>query len=200
MSTTSESTVTMPIRVALIGAGSMGGGMALHLAELSTYEVIAYDSWEPGLAQFTASYEEVCKNQSMIARQRSIKNLSDIASDAFVPDVVIFMVVNSKQISDILFSTINNGDTYLSTLSRNTTILIQSTCSPSDVLSIAEKIQSSYSTNPSDAPSLIDAPVSGGPVKARAGTMSIMMSQQTAPSGSDIPKYLQVLRSLSAEV
>lgn len=93
-------------------------------------------------------------------------------------------VVNSQQIHDFLFAPLggeasassqkkHRGEAcFASSLPPSATVLVMSTCSPSAVLEMHARL-AVVSAAP---PALIDAPVSGGPARARNGTLSIMLS------------------------
>lgn len=149
----------------------------------------------------TLIHPNVQFREELIASQKSLRTKDELLSafpNKSFPDVIIFMVVNSEQIHDFLFSTLSNGEIFGRLLPGITTILIMSTCSPSSILSINEKLQEINSSRVK----LIDAPVSGGPVKASEGKLSIMLSQQPNTEYSDVPGlpiYKHVLNSLSNE-
>ena len=127
--------------------------------------------------------------QQLIAKQRSINSVEDLANpfDGEAPDVVIFMVVNSDQVKDLLLS---GPSPYVKTLRNTTTVLVMSTCAPSAILEInAEKARICEG----GGCKVVDAPVSGGPVKAAAGKLSIMLSE---PSDMSSP-YVLMLKDIS---
>ena len=199
----------------VIGVGSMGKNIALWLASQSGYSVLAYDNYAPVLNQFTADYEDVLtarndmlssNRSALLSKQQKIQGVADVVSP-FVeispthsnPDVIIFMVINSSQIEEFLFTPVCNAATgttmpYIKSLDSTTSIIIMSTCSPSSIMAISDQIANSTNAS-NDRVHLIDAPVSGGPIKARAGELSIMMSQQPPFEGN--AKCLDTLKRLS---
>ena len=187
----------MATNVLIIGVGSMGSGMALHLVSLPSYNVIGFDDHSPTLHKFTSSYENSValsnpERSQLIEIQKKItiqQTHSPFPGNKFA-DIIIFMVVNSAQIEQFLFNVDESGISFASKIPSTTTILIMSTCSPSAVLSINDRLRL---INPKH-PQLIDAPVSGGPVKARDGKLSIMLSKN--PNSEKEP-YFQLLKDLS---
>jgi len=87
-------------------------------------------------------------------------------------DVVLVAVVDSAQVADVLFGTpgcpgvVNSGRDGL-------TVLLCSTIDPNDVADFATRLAPSGTT-------VIDAPISGGPARALAATMSMMLAGNPA--------------------
>lgn len=180
--------------VLTIGVGSMGSGLTLHLASLPQYSVLAFDAWAPTLAKFKENYKNTVpashpSRSELLQLQENVTSIADVTSiPNFTPDVIIFMVVNSTQVTEFLFPT------YIKTLPSTTTILIMSTISPSACHSIKNQ-SSSTMKNP---PLIIDAPVSGGPVKAGLGKLSIMLSDpETAGGAGSSDMYVNMLKDIS---
>lgn len=180
----------------------MGYGMALHLASKTEFTVLGFDEHEPTLSRFANSYSDAINlntpnRNELISIQKNIKTAKDIFTPfptTIYPDVVIFMVVNSKQIDDFLFSSVAEGKVFASLLPSSTTIIVMSTCSPSSIININDKLIAI----PNFSAKLIDAPVSGGPIKAREGKLSIMLSEANY-SAVNVSNYMNVLKSLSNE-
>jgi len=80
-------------------------------------------------------------------------------------DVVIVLVVDAAQVETVLFGT----DGVVSAGARDRIVLVSSTVDPLYLKDLAPRL--------GDAGiALLDAPVSGGPAKATAGTMTMMVS------------------------
>ena len=97
------------------------------------------------------------------------------------------MVVNSDQVKDLLLS---GPLPYAKTLPSTTTVLIMATCAPSAILEI-DAAKSKLCGG--GGCRVVDAPVSGGPVKAAAGKLSIMLSE---PEDMSLP-YVPMLKDIS---
>lgn len=84
-------------------------------------------------------------------------------------DIVLVVVVDAAQIDDVLFGA--DGVAHAAGGAR--TVMLCSTIAPQDTQRFAQRL----------APhgiALIDAPISGGPARARAGTMSMMLAAPVA--------------------
>ena len=84
-------------------------------------------------------------------------------------DIVMSIVVNAAQTRAVCFG--ENGIT--PAMRRGGIVLMCSTIAPDDTASIAAEL-ATHGIN------LIDAPISGGPVRAAAGTMSMMLAGSAA--------------------
>jgi 3-hydroxyisobutyrate dehydrogenase len=135
--------------VGIVGVGNMGGAMAAHLlAQGWTVQVhdIARDKVD-ALAALGAVPSE---NAAHAAR--------DVAA-------LVVGVVDAAQARDVLFGA--NGAA--STLRKGSAVLLCPTIAPRDVESIAAQLQAA-------GLAAIDAPMSGGPARARDGSMSLMVA------------------------
>lgn len=136
--------------VCVIGLGSMGMGAALSCikAGLNTYGV---DLNPAARAQLkNAGAVEVADSACLFAKQL---------------DAVLLLVVNANQVKQILF-----GDNALAPqLNPNTVVMVSSTISADDAKMIDAEL-TKYQLI------MLDAPVSGGAVKAASGDITIMAS------------------------
>ena len=80
-------------------------------------------------------------------------------------DVVIVLVVDAEQVDTVLFG----GDGVTTARARDRVVLVSSTVDPAYVAALAPRLSVV-------GIALLDAPVSGGPAKAAAGTMTMMVS------------------------
>ncbi|MCE0492391.1 NAD(P)-dependent oxidoreductase [Vibrio sp. DNF-1] len=135
--------------VMVIGLGSMGMGAAKSCvkAGLTTYGVDINTELLNELKAFGAEAVST--------------NASDFAS---VIDTVLLLVVNASQVKHILFT---SG--LCENLSTGTTVMVSSTISATDAKDIEVKLKEKNLI-------MLDAPVSGGAVKAAAGEMTVMAS------------------------
>jgi 3-hydroxyisobutyrate dehydrogenase-like beta-hydroxyacid dehydrogenase len=161
----------MELSLALIGLGAMGAPMARRLAANGNPPAV---------------YDAVGERAAALAEFgcRSATSPGDAARTA---DVVLLMVVNGEQVSDVLFS--DSG--VVSTLRPGGTVIVLSTIGPSAIRQISRRL----SAYPID---LIDAPVSGGVARAEAGELLIMTAGDRAVLARATP-VLDVLASQLAD-
>lgn len=157
------------MKAGLIGIGSMGMAMALNLHRKGL-PICVHDIRAEAMQAAGTAGIALCTSPAELARQTSL---------------IIVVVVNAGQIDQVLFG--DHG--ILHTASRGTTVMLCSTIAPEDTLAIADRLMKS-------GLKLIDAPISGGPVRAEAGTMSIML----AGSEDVIAPHQPVLDALSDKI
>jgi L-threonate 2-dehydrogenase len=155
--------------VGVIGAGRMGLGMVESLRRHQhTVYVYDIDPARQQLAQALGAYIVHSAPQLVAHCQQ-----------------VFLVVVNAAQIHSLL----EGDDGLLAALkqkSAGTQVFINSTIAPNDTQAIAAAIHTTGAQ-------LIDAPISGGPAKAHAGTMSMMLAAPQAALDTAMP----LLRQLS---
>lgn len=135
--------------VGIVGVGNMGGGMAAHLlAQGWTVKVRDIDSDKAGA--LAALGAEACE---------------DAAAAAQDVDGLIVCVVDADQTRDVLFG--NGGAA--ATLRKGAAVMLCPTISPRDVEQVAAQLNA-------HGLEAIDAPMSGGPARARDGSMSLMVA------------------------
>ncbi|KAL7099172.1 hypothetical protein ACP275_09G066400 [Erythranthe tilingii] len=138
-------------RIGFIGLGAMGFGMATHLVK-SNFTVLGFDVYKPTLSRFE--------------KEGGIPGSSpaEVSKDA---DVLVVMVTNESQAESVLY-----GDYgAVAALPSGASIIISSTVSPAFVSQLERRLQSEQKNL-----KLVDAPVSGGVIKAANGTLTIMAS------------------------
>ncbi|CDZ98368.1 ketose-bisphosphate aldolase class-ii family protein [Phaffia rhodozyma] len=161
-------------KVAFVGLGAMGLGMATSLIKANV-PVVGYDVYPPSLQKF----QDV--------GGKCAKSLEDAVQGA---QCLVLMVVSIQQAADIILGTSSSpgiGDL----LSPSTPILLHSTVPPSEIV----QLQSSLSKLPSK-PILIDAPVSGGTIRAAQGDLTIIVSADDH-TGSVIKSIRPVLDGMT---
>ncbi|WP_267548831.1 L-threonate dehydrogenase [Rhizobium rhizogenes] len=136
-------------KAAVIGLGSMGWGAALSLLKAG-FAVRGCDIRSDALARFTEAGGDACTTPALAAE---------------TADVILVYVINSKQVEDVVFGP--NGA--LETAKPGTVFLLCSTMAPSATTDIAERLETAGML-------VIDAPVSGGHVRALAGEITVMAS------------------------
>lgn len=137
-------------KIGFVGLGAMGQGMAASLVR-SGFRVHGYDVHPPSVEKFITS-EELSTAASSPA---------DAAEGA---DVFILMVQNAAQAEDVLFGAGKAAET----LPTGSTVILMSTVPPSFVRTLAERINALQKNI-----ALIDAPVSGGVVRAAKGELTV---------------------------
>ena len=99
------------------------------------------------------------------ARDAGMTVHASAAALASAADLVIVVVLNARQIDDVLFG----ADGVTQAHGEGKTVMICSTIAPEDMIRYAQQLQS-------HGIALIDAPISGGPARAEAGIMSMMIA------------------------
>lgn len=136
-------------RVAIVGVGNMGGGMAINLLRRG-WQVHVHDI--------------------DMARQRALKDLGAVPHDsagaaAVQAATTIVAVVNAEQCQDVLFG--RGGVAASAQLGH--TVLLCPTMGPQDCEVIATRLWPL-------GLHCVDAPMSGGPDRAANGSMSLMVA------------------------
>jgi putative dehydrogenase len=136
-------------RVGVIGTGAMGGGVVQSLVRA-------------GIS--TVARDILASAQDLAVRHGAAPSISpaDLARSC---DVVIVLVVDAAQIESVLFA----SDGAAAALASGSVVLVASTVDPAYPAALAPRLAAR-------GVMLLDAPVSGGPAKAAAGTMTMMLS------------------------
>ncbi len=132
--------------ITFVGLGSMGLPMATNLLAAG-YRVNGYDVNPAALRHLSEAGGQSCAS------------VSEACQSA---DLLILMVVNAQQARAVLFE--QGG---LLALSDQAIICLMATCSPGDVETLAAEVQLA-------GRHLVDCPVSGGVVGAKAGSLTLM--------------------------
>jgi L-threonate 2-dehydrogenase len=140
-------------RIGIVGIGAMGMAMAKNLHRKG----------------FSVSVRDVRPEAEREARTLGMQALATPAQLAAQSDLVILVVVNAQQIDDVLFG----EEGVASECMRGKTVMLCSTIAPEDTIRFAQQLSQ-------HGVSVIDAPISGGPARAEAGTMSIMLAADNA--------------------
>lgn len=160
-------------KVGFIGLGAMGLGMASCLVK-AEFPVTGFDINQKAMTEFTKS------------GGRPANTPRDTTTEA---DVLVIVVATSDQASDVLF---NPDSGALAMLPENAVILLCITASPDYVLSLESRMKEN---NRPDV-RLIDCPISGGEVRAREGTLSLLCAGKEA----DIAYIRDVLNCFASHV
>jgi 3-hydroxyisobutyrate dehydrogenase-like beta-hydroxyacid dehydrogenase len=152
--------------IGFIGIGAMGEPMSLALLRA-------------GYAVTSCPH----RNRERFERVRAqgVKEAATPADVAAAADIVIICVPDSPHVEDALFGAHGAAEG----AARGTTFIDMSTISPVATRAIAAQLQAS-------GYHFIDAPVSGGPVRAASGTLTIMVGA----SPHDFARVEPVLRAM----
>jgi len=138
-------------RIAVIGLGAMGYGVAATLARTG-FAVVGADVNPSAVARFGAEFG----NANAIGSPR------EAAADA---DVVILVVVNAAQCEAVLFGEAGA----LATTAADALVISCVTMDPAQARDIGQRIEA-------DGRAFVDAPTSGGPVRAAEGALTLLAS------------------------
>jgi len=135
--------------VGVVGVGQMGMAVAKRLLERG-YAVHTRDIRAEADAEAREAGAAVCDSPAALAA---------------TCQVVVTLVVNEGQTEEVVFGTRGVAET----LGPEATLLVSSTVSPTFVESLAGRLAER-------GLAMLDAPISGGPARARAGTISMMIA------------------------
>jgi L-threonate 2-dehydrogenase len=155
--------------VGIIGLGNMGGAMAANL--------LAH-GWPVHACDIDAS-----KTQFLM-QQGAVVHVSPAAMASKV-SLLIVCVVDGVQTQDVLFG-LNGAAQHMKS---GQTVMLCPTISPEDVEACAHKLTALGIQT-------IDAPMSGGPMRARKGSMSLMLASADAV----FEQHKNLLQTLSNQV
>jgi 3-hydroxyisobutyrate dehydrogenase len=133
--------------VAVIGLGAMGLPMALKLNE--SLPVRAYD---------------LSVQRTSLATKDGLECFSSAAEAADSSDIVVIVVRNAAQLNDALFG----SGKVAASIKAGAAVVVTSTVGIDAIKETAEKLAES-------GIELVDAPLSGGPVRARQGDLLIVV-------------------------
>jgi L-threonate 2-dehydrogenase len=139
--------------IGVIGVGNMGLGIALRLRE-------------QGLA---VSVRDIDPAREKLAEAGGCATASTPAALAAGCDLVIVVVVDARQTRDVLFG----RDGAAPALAPGSAVMLCPTIAPADVETMAAELSAL-------GQAVLDAPMSGGPVRAREGRMSLMVASSDA--------------------
>ena len=161
-----------PIRVGIVGVGAMGGAIAEHLLERG-FDVVVRDIVP-------------ARVEALVARgARRADSASDVARCAAI---VLTVVVDSAETDAVVFGDDGDGGLVAGT-TADSIIVMCSTVAPAYVTELGERLAAR-------GVALIDAPISGGPRRARDGTLSMMAA---GPEGV-IERALPVLGATASRL
>ncbi len=100
-------------------------------------------------------------------------------------EAVVILVVDAAQVEEVLFGV----DGAAAVLAAGSTVIVSSTLAPDYVETLASRLAERQLR-------MLDAPVSGGPMRARAGTMTVMVAGET----DAYQRYADLLAKISGKV
>lgn len=143
----------MSLSIGFVGLGAMGMGMAQNLVK-NGFAVHAYDRRPEAITALTD------------VGGKAATSVADAATEA---DVFVIVVVNAQQAEDVLYGEGNA----VASLPKGAAVMLCSTVSAEFARELATRLEES-------GLHFLDSPISGGPVKAASGDMSIMASGKPA--------------------
>lgn len=161
--------MTAPGTVGIVGVGNMGGGMAGRLLD---------QGWRVQACDLDAD-----KVAALVAQGARAAGTPAAAADGC--DTLIVCVVDARQCEDVLFG----ADGAAAALRPGRAVLLCPTIAPGDVERIAARLAGL-------GLAAVDAPMSGGPARARDGTMSLMV----ACAGEVFERERPLLETLGAKL
>jgi polar amino acid transport system ATP-binding protein len=142
-----------PLRIGIVGIGAMGLSIARNLRSRG-HTLLVRDIRADAEREARTLGMQVCESPCLLAQ---------------ACDIVIVVVVDAAQIESVLF-----GDAGVASAKGGaTTVMLCSTIAPNDAVAFAQRLAS-------QGIATIDAPISGGPARALAGTMSMMVAGPAA--------------------
>lgn len=159
-------------KVGLIGLGAMGSGMAGSLRRAG-FDLYVFDIRQGVAKKFCEAGGTPCT---------SIQELGSIC------DVVISVVVNAAQTEEVLFGTATSSG-LVDSLRPGSVFIMCSTVDPNISIAFESRLANKDIL-------YVDAPISGGSIKAASGEMTMM----TSASNSAYEKVNDILQAISGKV
>ena len=156
------------MKVALIGVGNMGLGMALRLCERG----------------HTLRVHDLLPKRMALAAATGAQHFASAAAAAEGCDLAIIVVVDATQTEAVLFG----PQGIVQSLKAGADVMLCPTIAPDDVERFAARLAD-------HGLGCLDAPMSGGPARARDGSMSLML----AGPESLLQRHAQLLADLSSQ-
>lgn len=157
-------------RIGVIGIGAMGMAIARNLRSKGYLPVVRDIRSEPEL----------------LASEERMEVAASPAAVVTQSELVLVVVVDAAQIEQVLFGADGLVQGVIENKLQDRTVLLCSTIAPEDSASFAQRLRTHGITT-------IDAPISGGPARAEAGTMSMMLAGEPAL----LARHAAVLEALS---
>jgi 3-hydroxyisobutyrate dehydrogenase len=136
-------------KVGIVGVGNMGGGIAAHLLD---------QGWQVQVHDIDAAKARLFEAKGAAARTSAAQAATEVVA-------LVVCVVDAQQVEDVLFG----PQGAVQAMREGQAVLLCPTIAPQDV----ERFAARLTERGIDA---IDAPMSGGPARARDGSMSLMVA------------------------
>ena len=163
-------------RIGIIGIGAMGLAMARNL-HARAYPLLVRDIAPRAVAEAAALGIQACDTPAALAARC---------------DVLVIVVVDAAQIEDVLFGpggVVHAAPAAPLTREHPLAVMVCSTIAAHDTEGFAERLKA-------HAVDLMDAPISGGPVRAADGSLSMMLACEPAL----LARHDTLLRDLAAKL
>lgn len=141
----------MTKRIGILGVGAVGRPLAAHLLRVG-YPVITCVHRKP------APVEE--------RKQQGAEVVANPAEVAAASDIILILVPDAPQVEEVCFG--ERGIVAGKQSGQDLTVIVMSTVAPTARQSIGQRLQE-------QGIGVLDAPVSGGPTRAAAGELTIMV-------------------------
>jgi putative dehydrogenase len=148
------------LRIGVIGTGAMGGGVVQSLVRA-------------GITPFARDIRRDAQERAVRHGAAPTGSPAELSRHC---EVIVVLVVDAAEVETVLFG----ADGVISGPAHGRIVLVSSTVDPAYVAQLAPRL----------APhgiALLDAPVSGGPAKAAAGTMTMLASGDAGAFGTVRP-------------
>ena len=155
--------------IGMVGVGNMGGAMAAHLLE---------QGWPVQVCDLDAVKVEALQSLGAVARPDAAQAVRGCAA-------LIVCVVDAEQTREVLFGPGGAA----AAMQPGQAVLLCPTMAPQDIEEFALRLAGR-------GIAAIDAPMSGGPARARDGSMSLMVACEDA----DFERHRALLEALSRKV
>lgn len=139
----------MKPRIGMVGVGAMGLAIARRLRSRG----------------FALTAHDIDPARTRLAARAGVQIAESPAAVAQHSQIVLSVVVDAHQTERVIFG--RNG--LLQSIRRGSVLMVCSTLAPAYVAGVARRL-GAYRV------SVLDTPMSGGPARARAGTMSLMLA------------------------
>lgn len=159
----------MTKKVGFVGIGNMGWGMASNLAK-AKLDLWVFDTDVNRVDKFAAEFG--CKGTV------DLKNLSDC-------DVIVTMLPTGAIVRDVLVGG-NDGASFASSLKKGSIVVDMSSSEPLGTQELGDEL-SNYGVI------LLDAPVSGGVVKATSGELAIMIGADDEMALESVMPLIEIM-------
>ena len=180
------------MNITVIGLGAMGGGMARSLLRTDAVSSVAGFDLNPEIvSKFYEEAKSVGKESSPeipteLTLDRFINNVQNGKSNNTQTNVVVIVLVNESQCQSVCFGGNNDLE---SMLLEGSTVIVSSTVTPA-------WSKKAYSRFAEKGIRFLDCPISGGPVRALAGEITIMASGEP----EDLEAVDPLFQAMGAEI